>query len=245
MDEKKDVTEITVVEPAGEATARQELEVLLNEILPEEKRTGDVDQMALGFIKEQIEMNDRMAEKIAEDPRLAQVFADVVAGNRKPDVAMARYFGKNILTAEEGSPEYEDLLKADEEYFNERENAKKMKDEFDGKAVAWFEALENYLDKKGLDKEEYIAKIEDLVIVPSVDLVIDEKLFDRLVKSVDYDKDVEDAFSAGEVRGRNMNIHEMKAKVGDGLPKGISSQAAPAEQPKRKINSLLAKALQA
>ena len=67
MDEEVKITEMTVEEPVGEPTARQELETLLNEILPEEKRTGDVDQMALDFIKEQLESNNRIAEAIADD----------------------------------------------------------------------------------------------------------------------------------------------------------------------------------
>lgn len=236
---------MTVEQPVGEPTARQELETLLNEILPEEKRTGDVEQMALDYIRENIDANNRIAEAIADDPRAAQMFADIASGARKAGPAIARYFGKNLLTAEEGSPEFDEIVAADEEYWNERENSKKAKEEFDGKAIAWFEALEEYLGKKGLDKEKYMTEIEDLVFVPSVDLVIDEKLFDRLVKAVDYDKDVEDAFEAGEVKGRNMNIHEMKGKIGDGLPKALGSQGAPVEQPKRKVNSLIAKALQA
>jgi hypothetical protein len=56
---------------------------------------------------------------------------------------------------------------------------------------------------------------------------------------------VEDAFVAGEVKGRNMNINEMRGKVGDGMPKGLTSQAVPVEQPKRRMNSLLEKALKA
>lgn len=245
MDEEVKMTEMTVEQPVGEPTARQELETLLNEILPEEKRTGDVEQMALDYIRENIDANNRIAEAIADDPRAAQMFADIASGARKAGPAIARYFGKNLLTAEEGSPEFDEIVAADEEYWNERENSKKAKEEFDGKAIAWFEALEEYLGKKGLDKEKYMTEIEDLVFVPSVDLVIDEKLFDRLVKAVDYDKDVEDAFEAGEVKGRNMNIHEMKGKIGDGLPKALGSQGAPVEQPKRKVNSLIAKALQA
>ena len=244
MEDEVKMTEITVEEPVGEPTARQELETLLNEILPEEKRTGDVYQMALDYIREQIAMNDRMVEAISDDPRLAQVFAEVINGG-KGSASLVRYFGKDFLMADEDSPEYEEMMAADKAFLEERDNAKKAKEEFDGKAVAWFEALEEYLEKKGLDKEKYLAEIEDLVIVPSVDLVIDEKLFDRLVKAVDYDKDVADSFKAGEVKGRNMNINEMKGKIGDGLPKAFSSQGVPVEQPKRRMNSLLEKALRA
>jgi hypothetical protein len=83
------------------------------------------------------------------------------------------------------------------------------------------------------------------VIEPSLNLKVDEKLFARLVKAVDYDKDVEDAFSAGEVKGRNTNIHEMRAKVDDGLPKGLSSQAVMAAEKPKKRNRILESALRA
>lgn len=245
MDEKIEMTEMTVEEPVGEPTARQELETLLNEILPEEKRTGDVDQMALDFIKEQMEANSRIADAIAEDPRLAQVFADVSAGTRKPGAALARYFGKSLLTAEEGTPEYDELIAADEEYFNEREKMKADREKQAVGASEFFDAFENYLEAQGLDKEKYVDAVFKEVLEPALDLRVDETLFARLVNAVDYNKDVEDAFAAGEVKGRNMNINEMRGKVGDGMPKGLNSQAAPVEQPKRKVNSLIAKALNA
>jgi hypothetical protein len=84
------------------------------------------------------------------------------------------------------------------------------------------------------------------VMGPVMGWEANDEVFGRLVKAVDYDKDVEDAFVAGEVKGRNMNINEMRAKPSDGMPKGLSSQAAPAsERPMRKMNSLIEKALNA
>ena len=236
---------MTVEEPVGEPTARQELETLLNEILPEEKRTGDVDQMALDFIKEQLESNNRIAEAIAEDERLAQAFADVAAGTRKPAAAIARYFGKRFSTAEEGTPEYDEVMAADEEYFNEREKMKADREKQAVGASEFFDAFENYLEAQGLDKEKYIDAVFKEVLEPALDLRVDETLFARLVNAVDYNKDVEDAFKAGEVKGRNTNIHEMKGKIGDGLPKAMGSQGVPVEQPKRRMNPLIANALNA
>ena len=67
-----------------------------------------------------------------------------------------------------------------------------------------------------------------------------------LKKALDYDKDTEDAFAAGEIQGRNTNINKMRTKASDGLPTGLSSQAAPAvERPKVRRNSLIADALNA
>ena len=245
MDEITKITETTVEAPVEQVPAAEMLEERLMELLPEEERTGDMAQDALRLINRMVDERDRMVENISDDPRLAQVFADVVSGNRKPDMALARYFGKNLLTAEEGTPEYDELMAADEEYMNERNEIKTRREEQEAGATAFFDAFEEYLEKQGLDREKYMDAVFREVLEPALDLKVDETLFARLVNAVDYNKDVEDAFKAGEVKGRNTNIHEMKGKIGDGLPRALSSQGAPVEQPKRRVNSLIAKALNA
>ena len=249
MDDEVKITETTVEAPLeptpAEPTAAERLEERLMELMPEEERTGDMAEDALNLINRMVEANDRIAEAIAEDERLAQAFADVAAGTRKPAAAIARYFGKRFSTAEEGTPEYDEVMAADEEYFNEREKMKADREKQAVGASEFFDAFENYLEAQGLDKEKYVDAVFKEVLEPALDLRVDETLFARLVNAVDYNKDVEDAFKAGEVRGRNTNIHEMKGKIGDGLPKAMGSQGVPVEQPKRKVNSLIAKALQA
>ena len=249
MDEITKITETTVETPLEQApaelTAAEMLEQRLMELMPEEERTGDMAEDALNLINRMVEERDRMVENISDDPRLAQVFADVVSGNRKPDAALARYFGKNLLTAEEGTPEYDELMAADAEYMNERNEMKTKREQQQASATEFFDAFADYLDKQGLDREKYMDAVFREVLEPALDLKVDETLFARLVNAVDYNKDVEDAFKAGEVKGRNTNIHEMKGKIGDGLPKAMGSQGAPMEQPKKKINPLIARALQA
>jgi hypothetical protein len=80
---------------------------------------------------------------------------------------------------------------------------------------------------------------------PVLEWEASDETFNKLVKAVDYDKDVDDAFEAGEIKGRNTNIHEMRSKPSDGMPSGLSSQAPVVERPKRKVNSLIADALKA
>lgn len=249
MDEEVKITETTVEAPLeptpAEPTAAERLEERLMELMPEEERTGDMAEDALNLINRMVEERNRMVENISDDPRLAQVFADVVSGNRKPDAALARYFGKNLLTAEEGTPEYDELMAADAEYMNERNEMKTKREQQQASATEFFDAFADYLDKQGLDREKYMDAVFREVLEPALDLKVDETLFARLVNAVDYNKDVEDAFEAGKVKGRNMNIHEMKGKIGDGLPKAMGSQGVPVEQPKKKINPLIARALQA
>ena len=247
MEDEVKITETTVEAPMEQMqTATEMLEERLAELMPEEERTGDMSQDALNLINRMVEERDRMVENISDDPRLAQVFADVVSGNRKPDAALARYFGKNLLTAEEGTPEYDELMAADVEYMNERNEMKTKREQQQASATEFFDAFADYLDKQGLDREKYMDAVFREVLEPALDLKVDETLFARLVNAVDYNKDVEDAFKAGEVKGRNTNIHEMKGKIGDGLPKAMGSQGIQMEEkPKRPMNSLLAKALNA
>jgi hypothetical protein len=65
------------------------------------------------------------------------------------------------------------------------------------------------------------------------------------VNAVDHEKDVDDAFQAGEVKGRNMNIYELRAKPTDGMPHGLNSHGTMKEQMPKKRNSLIAAALEA
>lgn len=242
MEDEVKVTEMTVEEPVGAPTARQELETLLNELLPEEKRTGDVDQMALDWIRGQVDMNERLSEMLGKDPMIAQVFADVVNGQGGV-ASIVRRLGRGFIDAEEGTPEYEEMMNADKVYNEEREQLRKNQEEFDSKAGAFFTAFREYCEKNNLVYEEYIGKIMEKVMGPVMGWEASDEVFDRLVKAVDYDKDVEDAFEAGEIKGRNTNIHEMRSKPSDGMPSGLSSQAPVAERPKVRRNSLVEKAM--
>jgi hypothetical protein len=224
--------------------ARQELETLLVEVLPEEKRTGDVDQMALDYIKELREMNDRIAEAISDDPRTAQMFADLVNGQGGAK-SLVRHFGKKFLDVKEGTPEYDEIMAADAEFMAERERGKAFDEENRAKAQAWFAAFTDYCNRMNLNEDVYLVKIEDEFIKPVMEWEASDETFNKLVKAVDYDKDVDDAFEAGKIKGRNTNIHEMRSKPSDGMPSGLSSQAPVVEKPKRKVNSLIARALEA
>lgn len=244
MDEEVITTEITVEEPIGNS-ARQELETLLNELLPEEKRTGDVDQMALDYIREMNEMNDRLVQALSNEPRLAQVFAEVVNGDKGAH-SLVRHFGKEFLSAEEGTPEYEAAMAADKEYQEGKAQIMNAQLAFDEKANAWFDAFRAYCEKMNLNADVYLVRAEDEFILPLYEFAVSDEIFARIVKALDYDKDVEDAFDAGETKGRNTNINEMRARPTDGMPKGLNSQAAPVvERPKVRRNPLIADALNA
>ena len=66
-----------------------------------------------------------------------------------------------------------------------------------------------------------------------------------VLHNVGYEQDVEDAFAAGNIKGRNTNIRRLQEEFGDGLPKGVSSVAPEQNQRRPRENSLLDAALKA
>lgn len=225
--------------------ARAQLEALLSEMLPEERRTGSVEQMALEWIREQREMNRKISETLAENPEFAQAMAEVVTGKRSGAAALARYFGKDFMNVEEGSPEYEEMMNANTEWENERGAARKAAEDFDKAMEKSQEEINAHCAAKGVDPEEYQDRIEAEFIIPIFSGNIDAALLSKLDKALDYDKDTEDAFAAGEVKGRNENINKLRAQPGDGMPKGLGTQASVQQKKKRRGNPLIEAALQA
>ena len=242
---KNEKTAITEDIAQGPPTAREELETLLNEILTEEERTGDVDAMALNYIRKQKEMSDKLIEALSTDARFASAMVDIMNGKGGGE-ALVRHFGKGFINAQEGTPEWDEILQADKEWNDTRTQGMVAAEEYDKKAAAWFDAFDDYCNRMNLNADVYKIKVEDEFIIPVLEWEVSDKIFDSLVKAVDYDKDTEDAFAAGEIKGRNENINNMRAKPSDGLPKALGTQATiTPERPKRKVNSFVASALKA
>lgn len=231
---------------AEETTARMELEQLLDEVLSEEEKTGNVEEDALKYIKGQIEFNQKMIDALAEDTRFAQAMAEVVNGRSKAPAALARYYGNSFLSAEEGTPEYDEMMRVEEERNAEAENIRKATEEYNKNFEESMKSIEPFAKENGVDADEFRMEIEDKILIPLLEGKWGTGLLTMLKKALDYDKDTEDAFAAGEIQGRNTNINKMRTKASDGLPTGLSSQAAPAvERPKVKRNPLIADALNA
>ena len=94
-----------------------DLEEWLKEYFGDDFTLGNVEsqQRLKEFFFRNMEQNQQLASVLSEDPRLAQLLADIVNGKRNAHAAVARYYGKSFLDFEEGSPEYEEMLQMDEE----------------------------------------------------------------------------------------------------------------------------------
>lgn len=116
------------------------------------------------YMRNSDESQNRFAEVLTKDPRLAQVLADVIAKKRGAAASLARYFGKDLLSAEEGSPEYEELAKAEEERMAELERGKASQREFDANIERSLPVMEEFAKENGMENcdaflDEVYAKI--------------------------------------------------------------------------------------
>lgn len=200
--------------------------------------------LLLQHLKVNKEQNDKLAETLEHDPRLAQMLMDVISGKRNAHSAMARYFGNPFMTIDEESPEFEEIMMADEERKEELVRLANDRREYEKNLSDSIPAIEEFCKEKGYDASDFMDKVWETLVFPILAGKYSTEVCVALDHALTYEKDVEDAFAAGDIKGRNTNIQRMKEEYGDGLPKGINS-VAPDTEVKRKRNSLIDKALNA
>lgn len=241
MDEQIKKDEAADVQPESSIERlRKKMELLKGETLDDEAVLAAAEE----YVSKQEEMNNRLSEALGQDPRMAQVFADVAGGKKNASSAFVRYFGKGFIGAEEGTPEYEELMKADEEFHADLERATKAKEEYNANIEASMPVLAEFCKEKGYEEEEFYEKLDE-IILPILSGVYTKDNLERLDKALRYDKDVADAAAAGEIKGRNTAIRDMREDVGDGMARVQSTAQPVTAAPKKRVNSLISSALKA
>lgn len=220
------------------------LEKGLKEFFGEEFSIGDpASQNALlGYLEQAGAQNERLAGLLERDPRLAQMFIDIAEGKRNAHSAVARYYGRSLMDVDEDSPEYEEIMRADEERQQEAARLAGDRQEYEENLSESLPVIEAFCRERGYDPSDFMDSVWEQIVFPIMSGRYTHEVCTALDHAVTYEKDVEDAFAAGDIKGRNTNIMRMKEDFGDGLPKGVTS-VSPVVEPKRKRNSLIEKAL--
>lgn len=259
MEEKEKEEEVVVQEqqepvatpPEKPATPKRDafmalMKARLGDDYSDDDEEGNYDRFT-GMLNKDMEDSKELASMIAKEPKFAQVLSDVKTGKRGAGAAMARYFGKDLLSVEEGTPEYEEIMKAEEERLQEASEMAEREAKYKENLEKTLPNLEEYCTEKGIDPAEFKNNIWEKFIYPVLNGEYSKELCAMFDKGMSYDKDIEDATYAGEVKGRNMKIEKMRGDKGDGMPKGISSSGeVPMEEKKKGGGSnLIAAALQA
>lgn len=197
------------------------------------------------FFRSNVEQNERLAAILELDPRLAQLLSDVVQGKRNAHAAMARYYGKSFFDIEEDTPEYEEMLRMDEERRNEAYEMAQNRREYEANLENSRPVIENFCREHGYEPAEFMDKVWEELVFPILSGTYTPEVCQALEHAISYEQDVEDAFAAGNIKGRNTNIRRMQEDFGDGLPKGMSSVAPEQKQRRPSGNSLIDAALKA
>ena len=230
------------------ATLYSDLEESMKEYFGDDFRLDDAQSQKKlkDFFYRNVEQNRQLASLLGADPRLAQLLADVVSGKRNAHAAMARYYGKSFLDFEEGSPEYEEMLMMDEERRREALELARNRRSYEDNLEASRPVIEQFCKERGYDPAQCMDCVWEQLVFPILSGSYSPEVCLALDHAVSYEQDVEDAFEAGNIKGRNTSIRRMQENFGDGLPKNMSSVAPPhAERQRPKRNSLVDAALNA
>ncbi|MBR6648451.1 MAG: hypothetical protein IKL29_03630 [Bacteroidaceae bacterium] len=223
------------------------LEEGLREVFGENFDLND-EEMQLALIehlRQNRKQNEVLAMALEQDPRLSQMLADMINGKRNAHSAMARYFGSDYMNIEEGTPEYEEMLLADEERRNELMRLADDRHEYEQNLQESKPIIENYCKEQGYDPSEFLELVWERLVLPILSGKYSAQVCQALDYALRYEQDVEDAFAAGDVKGRNTNIQRMRQEFGDGMPKGIASVAPEVAPPTQRRNTLIESALEA
>ncbi len=241
-------------QPAGDQPASQDvpevpfayLDMGLKKIFGEEFSIDDrmSQDLLLNYLFQNRKQNERLKDVLSSDPRLAQLLLDMINGKRHATGAVARYFGRSLVELDENSPEYMEMLEADEERMMEAASIANDREEYENNLRESKPVIDAFCSERGYDPAEFMDQVWEKIVFPIMAGKYTADVCTALDHALTYEQDVEDAFAAGDIKGRNTSIMRMKQDFGDGLPKGMSS-VAPAAGQRRKRNSLIDKALNA
>lgn len=200
--------------------------------------------LLLFHLRKNEEQNERLANALDRDPRMAQMIIDVLNGKRNAHSAMVRYFGNSLLNIDENSPEFEEIMNADEERKEEIIRIANDRREYEGNLSESIPVIEAFCKERGYDTSDFMDNVWESVVFPIMAGKYTTEVCVALDHALSYDKDVQDAFAAGDIKGRNTSIQRMKTDFSDGMPKGMNS-VAPNTEKRGKRNSLIERALNA
>ncbi len=239
-----------VAEPAMQQSSAGEFQEL-NEVLRSLFGTGfsienpESQRLLIKHLRDNREQNELLAEALGRDPRMAQMLADVVDGKRNAHSAMARYYGRKFMDFDEGSPEYEEMLMADEERREEVIRLAQDRKEYEENLEASQPVIMDFCKQRGYDPSDFLEAVWERLVLPILSGTYTAEVCGALDNAINYEQDVEDAFAAGDIKGRNTNIQRMKENFGDGMPSGMTSVAPPVTNKPRRTNTLIDAALEA
>ncbi|HUW93841.1 MAG TPA: hypothetical protein VMV74_11805 [Bacteroidales bacterium] len=180
--------------------------------------------------------NQKLIAVFESEPQVGDVVRDMINGSTFRE-ALARHVSPEDLTAIEGDPDYEGWTKnktVREENLNKR---KARQEEYDKNLEFSQQSVETFAKENNMNDEsaaKFLARF-DAMLADINSGKISKEILNTMKRAWDYDNDIVQARTQGELAGKNKNIvaqKEAEKPKGDGLPKiGGSSEMPKANRP--------------
>lgn len=180
-------------------------------------------------------MTEKMMRRYQEDPEEVAILLDYMEG--MPLLAAIRkHKGEEALTIKEGDEGWEEYQKAGETRKANRERYEQMMSEVEANLPATADLFTSWSENNKLDDEQ------KNVIWQMMQADLDnmsrgkftEEMFERYLKAMNYQSDVEGAHEQGKAEGKNEAIEaEQKRMKGSGLPGMNAGNVQEKEQPEK------------
>ncbi len=217
----------------GRARLAERMRSQLGERYVEDDDDANADAY-LDDLDQRGEMNRRLAAALARDPRLAAAIGDLLENKRGAGASVARYFGRDLLEAEEGTPEYDEIMAAEEERRKEAADMLEAEERYNANVERTMPVVEEFCRSQNKDAEAFKQQLWDKIIVPVLNGEYTEELCRIVLNGLDYDRDIADAAEAGRIMGRNDNIETLREmREGGGMTSGFRAASVPATSERR------------
>lgn len=191
--------------PKGRARLNERMRAALGDSYKDDDDDGNADAY-MGYLDKREDADKRLADALSKDPRLAALIGDLLRGKRGAGAAAMRYFGRDLLTAEEGTPEYDEINAAEEERLKEAADLATAEEEYMANIERTMPIVEEFCRKNNKDLEDFKDQLWNKIVLPVLSGDYSEELCQIVLNGLDYDQDIADATEAGKVMGRNENI---------------------------------------
>lgn len=197
--------------------------------------SGDLNK--LGQYKES---DEAIQEVMIANPELGQIVYDVLTSKMPVRAAIAKHFDSEDFTPKEGDDDYSDYQEQYNQRLEKNKQYQALQKEIDANEEASIKLIDDFAAEKGLGDEEkdaLLAKI-DQAFVDVLNKKVSKQILEAFYKDSVFDEEMKTAEQAGEIRGRNSSIEDIKkksaaAKTGDGIPTPAKG-GEPTEKPKKR-----------
>lgn len=173
-----------------------------------------------GELKGYKDSNQKLGDMFGKNPQFAAMMNDMMKGE-DATTAFIKYFGRDALDAAGDEEKMQMIAGANQEYLNRVSESEELRKRQEQNLQASEADLSAFQSEQGMDDEAF-AKFLDAVygvVEQGLEGRIGRDFLEVFWKGLNYEKDVQDAATTGEIEGRNQKIAlENRTQKGDAVP---------------------------